>query len=352
MPISNTKDVIQFVNGLETKINGLQQDMTDWENNKIQILSALPQININRTNAISAIVKAEDALAELNTATYGVVAAKGQRLKKLLDDLKAQVIEIAENATGKGVDIDPYIKDEINNAIASVDSSISDGLKLDYRIRELQAVAEEGQSFAEKDIILPFNYKSEFPLNHYEVQLAPQEGVEYVKGDVTVLDAKGDRVVLGTNQEAITGTVYESGLIILSESPKVPVTLVYPARLNFNNVPEDFLYYTLQMMLTKSSPTLTFVQRMEAVVTEVVSDIKQMKGTNWTADYSIARNRKDILLESITPKGLQVEVQNGNVHAMFSYNDHPNLSHFVLEKLNPDTNEYEPFDGQAGVVSK
>ncbi|WDI05097.1 hypothetical protein PUW25_26365 (plasmid) [Paenibacillus urinalis] len=352
MPITDTRNIVQFVNDLESRINNLDQDLLDWENNKTQILNALPQINLNRTNAITAIVKAEDALAELNTATYGVVAAKGQRLKKLLDDLKAQVIEIAENAPGKGVEIDSYIQDEINNAIAGVDSAIHDGLKLDYRIRQVQDMAQEGVEFAQKEIILPFSHKTINPLNHYEVQLEPQEGVEYVRGDLTVLDASGDRVVLGTNQEAITGTVYESGLIILSESPKVPVTLIYPARLNFNDVPEDFLYYTLQMMLSKSSPTLTFVQKVESIVTEILTDVRYMKGTNWTVDHSIMRNRKDILLESITPKGLQVDVQNGNVHAMFSYNDHPNLKHFVLEKLNPETNEFEPYDGAEGIISK
>jgi hypothetical protein len=351
MPIQNSRDIIPFVNDLESKLKQVQNDLKSWNDEKTKILNAIPQVERNRVSSISAIVKAEDALAEINTATFGVVAVKGQRLKKLLEDLKNQVLIIAQNA--KGVGVEQYIKDEINNAISEVDSAVQDGLKLDYRIRKVQEIAQEGMDFANKEIVLPLSYAVATPLNADFIQLPePQEGVVFVKGDVTVLDEKGQTAVLGTNGEAIYGHIDETGLISLTEAPGVPVKLYYPVKFAFKDVPEDFLFYMLQTIVSKTSPIMVFLKKIEAVITEVVTDIRYMKGQDWTVDHSIMRNHKDIVKESITPKGLMTSIQNGMVHATFSYNDHPHLSHFILEKLDPVTNEWKPFDGDKGFISK
>ncbi len=352
MPISNTKDVIPFVNGLEQRIESLNSEIAEWGNYKEQILAALPQIERNKTSSLTAILKADEALSEINTATQGIVAAKGQRLKKLLEDFKKQVIEIAESAVGQGGSSEPYIKLEIETAIASVDSIVEDGLKLDYRLQGIEDIGREGFNFAHKEIIMPFSFKTDMVLNHYEYTLPAQDNIEFVKGEVTVLNSAGTEVLLASNGEAITAVLYESGLIVLSESPNVAVTFVYPGRLQFGDVPEDFLLYTMQTAFSKNSGSSQSLQKIEKVITEIADDIRNMKGVNWTVDHSIMRNHKEIVKETITPKGLNVEVKDGIVNATFSYNDHPELKHFVLERLDPETNEFVPYDGEEGVIAK
>lgn len=50
------------------------------------------------------------------------------------------------------------------------------------------------------------------------------------------------------------------------------------------------------------------------------------------------RNHQDVVKEGITPKGLQVQVQDGMANVTFSYADHPHLSHFILEKWDENKN--------------
>lgn len=337
MPISNTKDVIPFVNDLENKIKVVDQNLQSWLQEKAKILAAIPQVERNRVSSISAIVKAEDALAEINTATYGVVAAKGQRLRKVLEDLKEQVLVIVQESSAAAVP--EYLKNEIENAVSSVDQMVDDGLKLDYRLRQIQTKADKALTFMNRELIMPHKYTATM-LTSEMIMMPAEEGVTFVDGDVTVLDATGDKGVLGRNGQLITGKIDSTGQIVLDEEPNQTVNLFYPVKLKFVDVPDDFLYYALQQVISKTSPLMDTLLKMEKVLTEVTADIVSMKGQDWTADFSIMRNHKDWVKESITPKGLAINVENGMVHATFSYNDHPSLSHFELEKWDEQTNAW------------
>jgi hypothetical protein len=350
MPISNTKDLIPFVNQLEARLNDLNASMASWQENKGAILSAVPQVNVNRTNAITAIVKAEEALAELSTATFGVAAAKGQRLKKLLEDLKEQVIQIAQNVTGTGVE--PYIKNEINNAIAEVDSVVDDGLKLDYRLRRIQEMAQHSLDFINRDIVMPYKVELNYNVGDTIIQLPKEEGIIFVEGVVTVLDENGEKGLLTSNNSLLTGRIDENGLVLLDEAPKKPVRLYFPVKMQFKDVPDDFLYFLLETVVSKTSPLMEMLMRFEKMLTGVLADIESMKGQDWTIDFSIMRNHKELVMESITPKGLSISVQDGMAHVTFSYNDHPFLSHFVVEKWDEEENTWKPYDGQYGVIMK
>jgi hypothetical protein len=352
VPISNTKDVIPFVNQLETKLIEVEAGLTTWAQNRSQILDAIPQVERNRVSAISAIVKAEDALAEINTATYGVVAAKGQRLKKLLDDLKKQVVEIAQNAGGGGGSVPKFFSDEINNAISQVDSVVPDGLKLDYRLRKIQEMSSSGGAIGDKEIIMPFKHEVTEDLTTTTVQVPEEDGVEFVVGEVTVMESDGVRGILDEAGNMITGAINASGNIVLSSIPNKPVLLYFPVRLKFKDVPDNFLMLLVETVISKSSPLMELILKLEKMMNDLADDIFSMKGSNWTADFSIMRNHQDLVKESITPKGLTISVQSGLVHATWAYNDHPSLSHFIVEKWDKDTNGWVAYDGEAGVVGK
>jgi predicted regulator of Ras-like GTPase activity (Roadblock/LC7/MglB family) len=350
MPLSNTKDIIPFVNGLENQLKTINESLVAWTQNKSQLLAALPQVDRNRVSSLTAIVKAEDALAEINTATFGVVAVKGQRLTTLLEDLKKQVVVIAENAQGAG--IDPFLKDEITNAVSEVDGIVNDGLKLDYRIRQIQETAEKGISFSEREIVMPYKWESILAVTSNSVQIPVDPGVHFVDGDVTVLDAAGEKGILASNGSLIHAKFDSQGQITFDEAPNQAVKCYFPVKLKFADVPDDFLYHLIDTVVSKTSPLMEMLLKFEKIITDVTKDIEAMKGEEWTVDFSIMRNQKEIVTESITPKGLMVNLQDGVAHATFSYNDHPLLSHFVLEKWDEDKKDFVPFDGEYGVVPK
>jgi len=53
----------------------------------------------------------------------------------------------------------------------------------------------------------------------------------------------------------------------------------------------------------------------------------------------------------LRPTGFQVvQVDDENYQLQFSYSDHPNLSHFIIEKKDPNTGEWKPYDGEVGRV--
>ncbi|QHW35632.1 hypothetical protein GZH47_33805 (plasmid) [Paenibacillus rhizovicinus] len=351
MPIKDTRDIVPFVNGLESKLNEVEDGMESWLQNKATILAAIPQVSSIRVQATSAIVKAEDALAELNTATYGVVAAKGQRLRKLLDDLKKQVIQIAENATG-GASVPDYLSMEINNAISSVDSTLADGVKLDYRLRKIQELGQAGADFSNRDVVMPYRFEVSDRLVSDRLTIPKEENVEFVSGRVTVLDVTGNQGILNDSGKMIEGTIDADGNVLLSDAPMVSVRLYYPVRLSFKDVPEDFLMLLLETVISKSSPIMESLLKFEKLLMDIVTDITAMKGTDWTADFSIMRNQKEIVQEGITPKGLNISAVDGIVHATWSYNDHPHLSHFIAEKWDELSKSWLPFDGDQGLITK
>jgi len=349
MPVYSTRDLIPFVNKLEERVEALNSSISDWIAQKNRILTSIDDMQGSRNLALTSLAKADEALSEIGTATFNVVANRGQRLNKLIQELKNEMYIIAQNAKG-GKGYDPRINKEIDNAVSSVDSVIEDGLKLDYRLRQLQEAAMHGVHLSEKEIIFPYMTDT-IMVTDTSIVLEPIEGFQFVDGEVTVLDEKGMPAVNRFN-EFVSGTIDSSGNIELTDIPVTPVKIYFPVEAAFKDIPADFLRIFLQTIVQKNNEQFKKLMVFENLLGEILSDIRSMKGQNWTVDFSIMRNHQDIIKESITPKGLHVEVKNGLAYASFSYNDHPYLSHFILEKWDEESKKFVPFDGKSGVIPK
>lgn len=352
MPIYNSKDLIPFVNILEQRIAEAMASITTWDANKNKIINALPRLDSTYTTALSALVRADEAMSEIGTATFTSAAQRGKRLEDTLNNLKEEVYEIAANAVGSGGGgelTEGVFYEELNNAIASVDATIEDGLKLDYRLRELQDLATTGGSLSDKRVYMPYKYQLDTPVPAFSVPQA--DGIVFVDGEVTVLNLEG-MPMTGANGRIITATIDATGQVRFSVTPEQSVLLYFPVDMSFGDIPQDFLYLFMQQVLQKNSSMLEVTLGLREQLDEIFADIEAMKGVNWTPDFSIMRNYQDIVKEGITPKGLNVEIVDGKANVMFSYNDHPHLSHFVLERLDPETNNFVPYDGESGIVQK
>jgi hypothetical protein len=352
MPIYNNQDLIPFVNQLEQSLLTMNQSLSDWNANKNKIISSIGKTDSTYTTAMSALVRADEAMSEIGTATFKSSAQRGKRLEDTLNNLRAEMYEIAEkvgDGSGGGALTEGMFYDELNNAIASVDVTIEDGLKLDYRLRELQDMALTGGNLSNKNLHMPYKFEVSEP--SMNVVIPEDEEIIFVDGEVTVLNAEG-LPFLDENLKIITGTVDDSGNVQLTAMPPEPYTMYFPVQMSMKDIPEDFLYLFLEQILQKNSQVMEVVLGFETKLGTIVTDIELMKGTHWTPDYNIMRNYRDIVKEGITPKGVNVEVVDGMAHLMFSHNDHPHLSHFVAEKWNEETKEWIPYDGVSGIIQK
>lgn len=353
MPIYNTRDLIPFVNQLESKINDLNDGIAEWNTNKFKLISSANKVDSTQSTAISALVRADEAMAEIGTATFKSTANRGKRLEDTLNKLRAEMYDIAATVEGNGGGgslTEGMFYDELNNAIASVDVTVEDGLKLDYRLRELANLATTGGDLSNREWLVPFKYEVTGSLTISYVVPA-QEGVEFVTGDVTIIGPSGNPF-LDNNYKIITGTINELGEVTLTEVPPTEYTAYFPVQMKVKDVPEDFLYLLIQQTIQKNSRVMELVLGFENQIMTIVEDIQYMKGVNWTPDFSIMRNHQELVKEGITPKGLDVEVKDGMAHVTFSYNDHPHLSHFILERWDEETQQYVPYDGANGIVNK
>ncbi|MGV7000383.1 hypothetical protein ACWA2C_16980 [Priestia megaterium] len=350
MPVYNTRDLIPFVNQLETKILEMNEGITEWEVNKLKLLNSITKADSTYVTAMSALVRADEALAEIGTASFTSSAARGKRLEDVLNKLKNDVYEIAANSSGGGGKLtDGIFYDELNNAIASVDATVEDGLKLDYRLQELKDLATTGGNLSDKELYMP--YKKEMDVPSLTMALQPEEGVVYVEGDVTVLGANGQPFINEFGR-IITGTITENGIVTLTDIPPEACTLYFPVQMRLKEVPQDFLYLFLEQIMQKNSKTMESILNFERSIEDILKEIEYMKGVNWTPDYSIMQNYQEVVKEGITPKGLNVEVKDGMANVTFSYNDHPHLSHFICEKWDESKKTFVPYDGVNGIIQK
>lgn len=351
MPIYNTRDLIPFVNKLEEEILQMNDSLSQWDTNKNKLIASIAKTDSTYTTAMSALVRADEAMSEIGTATFKSTAQRGKRLEDTLNNLRAEMYEIAESSEGGGGGslTEGIFFDELNNAIASVDVTIEDGLKLDYRLRELQDLALAGGDLSSKNVYMPYKYEVIEPTQ--QLIIPTNDEIIFVEGEVTVLNAEGNPF-LNEKLEVITGSINELGEIALSALPPEAYTLYFPVKMNLKDIPEDFLYLFLQQIVQKNSKVMEIVLGFETKFQAILDDIDLMKGTQWTPDYNIMRNHQEIVKEGITPKGVRTEVVDGMAHVTFSYNDHPHLSHFIVEKWDEETKRYVPYDGINGIVSK
>lgn len=354
MPITNTRDLIPFVNELEEKLITINGSLADWEENKFKMLYATNKVEGLQTTATSALVRADEAMAEIGTATFDSSAKRGKRLEDTLQKLKKDVYEIAASVEGSGSGggelTSGSLYKELNNAIASVDATVEEGLKLDYRLRELQERATVGFNLSSKIMHMPS--KHHVPEPSTASFLVPlQQGSVFLEADVTVLDGAGSPF-LDEDNTLITGKIKPSGEVLLTALPQEAFTLYFPVEMKMKDIPEDFLNLFMHQVMSKNSRVMEVVLAFENEIEDVISDIEQMKGVDWTPDFSIMRNHQEIVKEGITPKGMDVEVVDGLAHVTFSYNDHPDLSHFIMERWDEEQKRFIPYDGANGIVNK
>jgi hypothetical protein len=65
----------------------------------------------------------------------------------------------------------------------------------------------------------------------------------------------------------------------------------------------------------------------------------------------LAALERELDEEVVKPTGLDIKDNgDGTYELSFSYSTNQEISHFVIEKKNPDTGEWEPYDGGTGRV--
>ncbi|CDQ41790.1 hypothetical protein [Virgibacillus salexigens] len=349
MPVYSERELIPFVNELEARLMSANREIEDWSESKGSILNSISKVGSNTTRSTTALVKADEALAEIGTATFDIVASRGQRLKKLIDNLKEEMVEIAKDTEGRSSS-DPRINKEIDNAVSEVDGIIKDGLKLDYRLQKITDIALEGKDISDKDLIIPYVYELQ-EVTSREIQIPLLEGAAFVSGEVTVLD-QNKNPILHPAGEIIHGTITKEGIVSLNYLPLEVIKLYFPVEMALKDVPHDIMFYMIDTLVQKNSQNMQDLLTFQKEQQDILSDIQAMQGQDWTVDFSIMQNHKEIIQEQITPKGLYIEIIDGKAHAFFSYNDHKNLSHFELEKWDEEQKKYVPFDGDRGIIPK
>ena len=355
MPITNSKDIIGFVNGLEQSILALQRDIRSWNDSKEEITNSTVELSNTSTIARQTMIRADNALSEINTAVIASTALAGKRLDDTLKKLKQDIFLAIENGDiigigGGGEVTSGEIYEEINNAIANVDPMVLPGLRLDHRIQEVYNLANAGASALEKDIYIPRKFVPG-EITTLTIQGDVLSTEKFVAGEVTVLDENA-LPIIGSKNELITAQIDEAGLITLSEIPLVKTVMYYPIEIEFKDVERDFLYVLMEMLLKKNNPMMQQVMMLSTNLNGILEDIEAMKGVNWTPDFSIMQNHMDIVKEAITPKGVYLTVEDGKTNLSFSYEDSPLISHFVVEKFDADSGEWMPANENGGIINK
>lgn len=357
MPITNTRDIIPFVNLLEEQVDKLGKDIGSWLAERQKVQGYGNDIANIQFRATGAFTRAEEALSEIGNATSGTLALKGQRLKKLIEDMKNEVRVIAEEAAanggGGGAFFDERITKEINNAVASVSALVPEGLKLDARIQEIADLASNGGALGNKELVIPIKRKI-LHLGDGSIQLDEEPDIRFIEGEVGITTMDGGTVLTRAGKAAIahvsTATNGRTAVVTLPDIDLGEYNLFIPAEVAMQSWPREALEAVMGATISRTSGTFRKVAEFESELASLVETIQQMQGSKWTADISLMKNRQDIIKESITPKGLNITpMPDGKVSVSFSYTDHEELSHFVLERMDANEN-WVPYDGDQGIV--
>ena len=358
MPISSVSSsvLLPFVNNLEKQTQELAVLIEDWSKNRTKVLTLPNEMVSVNYRITTALAQASNAMSEIGNATVGVNATTPNKLRTLIDGLRKEMVTIAENTEGLGGSggsgaYDERINAEIDNALASVDETIPEGLKLDYRLRQLQEMAMGGGGGGSlKDIVFPYCTDTIVPVYESAYALPITEEIIYLDGDVTVLDeALRPIYVQGV---MISGRIDTHGVIQFNQPPRERVNLYYPVEMQFADTPKDFLMVFLDLVLTKNSALYKSIAAINEEMGDISEVLRSMQGKDWTSEFSIMRNHQELIREAITPRGLNISVDAEKVHMTFSYSDHEHLSHFIGEVYNEDTGEWEPYNGTDGIISK
>ncbi len=232
--------------------------------------------------------------------------------------------------SGGGTDLGP-VAQEIINAIAGVNAP--DGFKLDKRFDDIYSGVLDADTrldnivfVTEKELLIPRKILTS-AVAKTEYQLPVPAYGHYVAGPVGVFDLSGKRT-LKINNKVVTATISTGGKVVFDQIPYQQVTLVYILAVKLKDLPQDFLTTTIDILQSN---------------TATLSDVLDLQDR-------MTKSEANLQLERITPRGLYTQAIGSTVYVTWSYEDSPDISHFVLERYNEDTGEWIPFDGLYGIV--
>ncbi|AOQ24741.1 hypothetical protein MTAT_04600 [Moorella thermoacetica] len=223
------------------------------------------------------------------------------------------------------------VAQEILNAISGVEAP--DGFKLDKRLDDIYNGVLDASNrldnlafITEKELLIPRKILTG-AVAKTEYQLPVPAYGHYVAGPVTVYDLSGTRL-LKIGEKPVTATITVSGKVTFDQIPYQQVTLVYILAVNLKDLPQDFLTTTIEILRSN---------------TATLSDVLDLQNR-------MRQSEEALQLERITPRGLYTQAIGSTVYVTWSYEDSPDISHFVLERYDENTGEWVPFDGLYGIV--
>jgi len=335
-------------------IVSLNTAMADIEAYKIFKKKTLDKTVALTDNNAKLLVAIDTWLSEIDTVVKNIQERRGYRLKKALQMLQDQINMILLNGTGlSGGSLSPedeLMIEEIKNAIASVDHGVSDGLKLDVRLRHLDAEIQKAMDAESKTFIIPYKIiKSSIDELTWPLELPNH--MTAVPGDIMVVGSDGYPIEY-ENDQFLTIVFNEDQTLTASAMYAHDVILYLPVETTISNMSSDVLYTMLSMILKRNDPFVMQMKTMQVIMDQIVDDVSAMKGLNWNEQFNIMGTYKRAIAEAITPKNLQIEVHDGQVNVSFAYADVPEVTHFVLETWDDVLNKWTAYDGISGIIEK
>lgn len=348
---SSLAQVIAKINEIIVKHDALQDlsdDMSvDVDFVKSETTKLRTRVNSNQSQYLGNVQFLQDVS---NVTAFVSGASVGRRLRYVLDQLKAELIVMIEDManTSRPVDLGP-LGEEINKAIALVDANVPDGIKLDFRLQQNEKNIRALLSHEDQTIWIPYATTVEQPTSLTIQAIKPEHAV-FLQADVTVVT--DDKKPAKTDEmQKIKGTMNGSGLITLNYLPVKKVHLWYPIEVQRKYVQDKDLWNILEVIQMGSGGEINN-DEIEEFMAYVREQLEIMKGIDYNSEQNIADAYQLIEKTRLAPKSLQItQLPNDQLAVQFSYEDHPLLSHFVLEKWDEETKTWLPYDGDEGIVT-
>lgn len=285
-----------------------------------------------------------------NVTAFVGGASVGKRLRYVLDQLKAElIVMINEMAnTKRPVDLGT-LGNEIQAAIALVDANVPDGIKLDYRFQDMEKQIGILQQKENQTLWIPYGMSIDAPTS-LTIQAEKPDHAVFVSGDVTVVN-ENKKAAKDENLLKITGSITASGIVTLTGMPTESIKIWYPIEIKRSHFQDKDLWNILEIMQLSQASSGTS-EEIESFMSYTRAQLIAMKGIDWNSEKNLSEAFELIKKTALAPKSLQIQTLGNNQMAIqFSYEDHPLLSHFILERWDDQTNTWVAYDGNEGIVT-
>lgn len=299
----------------------------------------LPVLKITRRSdgiyqKIETQISFEKAIRDEIAAEKAAREAADASLAASLDQekaLRAQEDQKIKDSLTKETSERTVADDALMKKIAEVEAKVGTGggtvpPDLEQTIQEISAGLADLET---KKFLIPIEEvtndgQNPIPVTTNTYKLRYSGPGEIFAGKVDVLDQAGEVPMIGPDNKEITATVDATGTVVFSRPPNAAVRLTFGVLMPFSDLPQEFLKVRFKSGLEKDLGMLI--------------DVRKLK--------------EDMAIEQITPSGLYAQATGSTVYLTFTYQDRPEISHFILERYNPATGQWEPYDGAQGIVTK